>query len=139
MCIRDRYSIGEPNNQSLAMVSFLFKKTMPNKLLTKALWRDCPYFTANWLGHTLASNLDYGWEMSYYFGGPENRLYPYVQFGMSKNVLCLGFSAEDRFKDYLDTIEPMMEIVKDEGYAGGMLFDYSNHPKLMDPIIQATS
>ena len=112
---------------------------MPDKLLTKALWNDNEYFSANWEGKTLAENLDYGWEMTYGGGGPEWRLKPYLQYGMTKKVLCLGFSAGNQFENDFSTIGPMMETVMKEGYAGGMLFDYSKHPKLMDRITHYTS
>lgn len=126
--IDDEYSEGASQIDSLAMVTTLMKQTMPGKLVTKALWSDYSYFSADWQGHTLAQNLDYGWEMSYYRGSANDRLSFYANAGMNQKALCLGFSAEDQFQPYWSTIGPAMEEVMQDGYGGGMLFDYENQP-----------
>ena len=94
--IDDEYSLGHVNNASLAMVTTLMKQSMPDKLITKALWNDSNQFAANWNNHTLGANLDYGWQMSYYSGSINSRLGWYTAY-MKKSQLCLGFSAERRF------------------------------------------
>lgn len=126
--IDDEYSNGAANNTSLPMVTTLMKQTMPGKMITKAIWADYGVFQSNWQGHTLASNLSYGWEMTYYGGDANSRLSPYLQWGMNKNQLCLGFSAEERFKSYWNTVGPQAKKTITEGYAGCMMFDYENQP-----------
>lgn len=129
--IDDEYSKGPSNNMSLPMVTTLMKQTMPDKVITKALWNDQSIFEANWNGHTLGANLSYGWEMSYYRGDVDSRLKFYTQHGMNKNQLCLGFSAEKRYSDKRDTIHTIRQqsaMVKDKDYAGGMMFNYENQP-----------
>ena len=126
--IDDEYSSGTASDTSLPMVATLMKGTMPDKLLTKALWSDYSVFQSNWNGHTLGGKLDYGWEMSYYFSGAKTRLAPYLQWGMSKNQLCLGFSAETRFQGDWSTVGPEAKQTIADGYAGGMMYNYENQP-----------
>ena len=124
--IDDEYSNGTPNDQSLPMVTTLMKQTMPTKLITKALWDDSSVFQSNWNGHTLGANLNYGWQMSYYGGDANSRLSFYTQYGMNKNQLCLGFSAENRFSSLWSTVGSQAQNTVAEGYAGGMMFAYEN-------------
>lgn len=126
--IDDEYSNGAPNNTSLPMVTTLMKQTMPNKLITKALWSDHEVFQANWNGHTLGANLNYGWQMSYYGGDANSRLSFYTDYGMSKNQLCLGFSAENRFSGEWSEVGMQAATTISDGYAGGMMFAYENQP-----------
>lgn len=136
--IDDEHSASnDPQEQSLAMVTTVLKKKMPSKLITKALWEDHGKFKAKWNDHTLAENLDYGWEMSYYSGTPKEMLSFYAENGMKKSTLCLGFSAEKRFAPCFPSIGPTMDTVMSEGYGGRMLFDYQNDPSLMKVIIKA--
>ena len=135
--IDDEYSNGPKQQGSLAMVSTIYKQKLPHKLLTKALFADLFYFQCDWEGHNLADNLDYGWQMGYYCGGPQIRLRPYSDIGMKKNVLLIGFSAETQFRGSFDTIASVMEKTLKFGYGGGMLFDYENDPKLMLKITEA--
>lgn len=127
--IDDEYSNGPANDTSLPMVTTLMKQTMPTKLITKALWADQSVFQANWKGNTLGANLTYGWEMSYYLGDANSRLSFYTGYGMNKNQLCLGFSAETRFSGQWDTVGPQAAKTISEGYAGGMMFGYENQPE----------
>ncbi len=127
--IDDEYSNGTPNTTSLPMVTTLMKKTMPTKLVTKALWSDQDVFQANWQGHTIGANLDYGWEMSYYSGDANSRLSFYTSYGMNKNQLCVGFSAETRFSEFWNTVGPQATKTIAEGYAGCMMFDYEGQPQ----------
>src|SRR5262249_34179370 len=126
--IDDEYSNGMPNDQSLPMVTTLMKELVPNNMITKALWSDYSVFQSNWKGRMLASNLTYGWEMSYNGGGPNSRLSPYLQWGLNKNQLCLGFSAEQRFASYWGTIKGEAKDTITQGYAGGMMFAFENQP-----------
>ena len=128
--IDDEYSIGPVvNANSLAMVTTLLKQTMPDKPITKALFADSFAFTANWEDHTLSANLDYGWQMSYYGGDANSRLSPYTSFGMKKNQLCLGFSAEQRFSTQWYQVGPEATQTIADGYAGGMMFAYEHQPE----------
>ena len=131
--IDDEYSSGVPKPDSLIMVTTLMKQTMPNKLITKALFSDHSYFENKWKINTLAQNLDYGWEMSYYDGGPKGRLDFYATHGMNKNTLCLGFSTDINTKT---EITNNMNKVVEDGYGGGMLFDFENQPKSL-PLMEA--
>lgn len=126
--IDDEYSDGTPNDTSLPMVTTLMKQTMPDKLITKALWADSSVFQSNWNGHTLASNLAYGWQMSYYGGDASSRLGPYLNWGMTYNQLSLGFSAETRFQGSWSTVGPESQTTISQGYAGCMMYDYQNQP-----------
>jgi hypothetical protein len=42
--IDDEYSSGMPNDTSLIMVATLMRQMMPDKIITKALWKDLRYF-----------------------------------------------------------------------------------------------
>lgn len=126
--IDDEYSNGPPNDTSLPMVTTLMRQTMPGKLITKALWDDSSVFEANWNGNTLGANLAYGWQMSYYGGNPNSRLEFYTGYGMNKNQLCLGFSAEDRFSSEWNTVGEQAAATIADGYAGAMMYDYQNQP-----------
>ena len=135
--IDDEYSLGHVNNPSLAMVTTLMKQSMPDKLITKALWNDSNKFAANWNNHTLGANLDYGWQMSYYRGSINSRLGRYTAY-MKKSQLCLGFSAEQRFSSSWPTVGPVSTQIIADGYAGGMMFAYENQPdslKLMKAMV----
>jgi Glycosyl hydrolases family 18. len=114
--------------KSLAMATTLIKQTMPDKLITKALWSDSGVFEAEWNGCTLGANLSYGWEMNYYGGDANSRLSYYTRCGMKKNQLCLGFSAENRFSDQWNSVEAAAAQTISDGYAGGMMFAYENQP-----------
>lgn len=134
--IDDEYSNGPANNTSLAMVTTLMRQTMPDKLVTKALCsRDCGAcddsgpFSGDWNGHTLASNLHYGWEMCYMGRSISSRLSAYVGYGMSKNRLSLGFSAESWTSRTWPGLQEQAHAVVADGYAGCMLFSFENQPE----------
>jgi len=138
--IDDEYSTGAANNTSLPMITTIMRQMMPDKIISKALWSDYGPFSGSWNGHTLAQNLNYGWEMSYYGGGPDSRLSPYLGYGMNKNQLVLGFSAESRFQSQWSTVGPVSEEIVKEGYEGGMMFDFENQPAslgLMENMVNA--
>jgi hypothetical protein len=117
--IDDEYSSGTPNDTSLIMVTTLMRQIMPGKLITKALWADSQYFQSSWSGHSLAENLDYGWEMSY-GGSPSYRMPPYVKYGMSKTVLSCGFWSQQ------PSPNPAADIswLQQNGYGGFMVYAY---------------
>jgi hypothetical protein len=127
--IDDEYSRGTANLTSLPMVTALMKQSMPSTLITKALWNDGSVFQSEWNGHTLAGNLTYGWEMTYYGGDAGSRLGPYLTYGMQKSQLSLGFSAETKFQPDWPSVGPeATKTVASDGYAGCMMFDYENQP-----------
>lgn len=137
--IDDEYSNCETSSQSLAMVASLFKKTMPDKLLTKALFNDVNYFNSAWKGNTLGENLDFGAEMSYFSTDAEERLSSYNQF-MDKKKLILGFSAEDSFSYDRPNFGRRTKSVVDSGYRGVMLFNFENEPasiKILKEFVNA--
>jgi hypothetical protein len=117
--IDDEYSTGTANDTSLVMVTTLMRQTMPDKIISKALWSDQDYFKTTWNGHTLAGNLNYGAEMSY-GGSPQLRLEPYTKLGLSKNQLSLGFWSSQPSPDP----DQDVQWLKDNGYAGVMIFGF---------------
>jgi hypothetical protein len=90
--IDDEYSTCSTNDTSLIMVSSKMREAMPDKIVSKALFADQPYFQSSWDGMTLAEELTNGWEMSY--GDPNygGRLAPYLAAGMQPAQLGLGVS-----------------------------------------------
>lgn len=132
--IDDEYSKGTPHNNSLAMVTSLMRRTMPDKLITKALWDDGRYFNASWQGNKLADNLDFGAEMSYSYWNLSSRLTPYINYGMSNTNLFLGFSAENQFTLSREVMSERTQTVVDNGYAGIMLYNFGNRPNGVDML-----
>jgi hypothetical protein len=132
--IDDEYSDGPPNRTSLVMVTSLLREMMPDKLLTKALWwpEDLRYFGSTRNGKTLGSNLSLGWEMSY-GDPPAGRLEPYIQVGMSKETLSLGFW------DERSSGNPAQDVqwLKSNGYGGAMIFGFEEdvNVNLMGTIV----
>jgi len=92
--IDDEYSSGTPNDTSLIMATYALQQAMPGKIVSKALFDDTTYFGQTWEGHTLAQNLTYGWEMSYFSSAYGDRLAPYVDAGMALGDLGLGVTAD---------------------------------------------
>ena len=136
--INDQFSNGTIQSDSLAMVSTVYKQKLPQNLLTKALYDDLFFFKCEWEGHVLSDNLDYGWQINYYGGGPKERLRPYADIGMKKNVLVIGFSANFYYSGWgFPTIGPVMEKTMELGYGGGLLADFEWNPKLIATITNA--
>lgn len=124
--IDDEYSKGQPQTNSLAMVTTLMRQIMPGILITKALFQDMQYFGVPWQGSTLENNLNYGWEMTY---GPEPsyRLPAYnTEAGMGKNQLSLGFWSNQAPSN------PAADVqwLKDNGYPGMMMFAFESQPNV---------
>lgn len=113
--IDDEFSACTAQSTSLAMVTTLMKRSMPGKIISKALFQDTQYLTVDWQGNTLAGNLTYGWEMSYWRTDYAARLSPYVNAGMQKSALAIGVSPDEGGGD------TAAEFVKTDGY-GGMMF-----------------
>lgn len=133
--IDDEYS--NPDLQlsnSLVTVTAIMKELMPNKIISKALFSDTQYFSATYNGKTLADTLTYGWEMSY-GGDPKYRLPQYVELGMAKNKLSLGFDANHASSDP----EGDVAWLKENGYEGIMIFDFFNPENiiLMGTLVNA--
>ena len=61
------------------MVTALLKKTIPDKLLTKALFNDLNYCNVSLKHHRLAWNLNFGWEMSSPYPQKLNRAFSLTQ------------------------------------------------------------
>lgn len=118
--IDDEYSNGTPNPTSLVMVSTMMRQSMPRTIISKALFRDIGNFQTNWQGSTLADNLDYGWEMSYWDPDGVGRLRPYLEAGMKPGQLGLGVSTDLNEPTQAAT---MAELVLANGYGGMMVYD----------------
>jgi hypothetical protein len=115
--IDDEYSTCDPNDQSLIMVTHALRELEPDIIISKALWSDFDYFASSWNGLTLAEQLSYGWEMSYGPGTPDERLAPYLQYGMQKNQLGLGV-----WSGQPSDVTSQTQQVQAEGYGGMMIF-----------------
>lgn len=132
--IDDEYSTGSPNDTSLIMVTTLMRQIMPDKLITKALFADSEYFRRTWEGHTLAENLNSGWEMSY-GGSPQSRLEDYTKHGLGKGQLSLGFWSGRPSSDP----EGDAKWLKVNGYDGVMIFGFEEQKNvdLMGKLVNA--
>ncbi|KAI6661813.1 hypothetical protein LOD99_9820 [Oopsacas minuta] len=117
--IDDEYSIGIPNQTSLVMVTSIMQQLMPDKIISKALFNDIHNFDTIYKGKKLSDTLDYGWEMTY-GGNPIFRLPQYVDKGMGKDRLSLGFW----FGQISPNPEKDVQWIKDNGYEGLMVFDF---------------
>ncbi|MGI2259803.1 glycosyl hydrolase family 18 protein [Shewanella sp. GXUN23E] len=117
--IDDEYSkCNSTYADSLPMISKLLKDKMPDKLVTKALFRDIQDFSSQWQGHKLGDNLDYGWEMSYWADTCTSRLNPYVSAGVSKSKLGVGASTGSTPSA---TAKNLAKCAMDNGFTGGMM------------------
>lgn len=119
--IDDEYSTCTPNDSSLIMITTALKQLMPDKIISKALFTDINYFQATWQNHTLAENLDYGWEMSYWETNGSTRLQPYVNAGMKKSQLAMGVSQANT----TDT-KTLTEFVKNNNFGGMMIWNLTS-------------
>ncbi|MCL1036818.1 glycosyl hydrolase family 18 protein [Shewanella submarina] len=91
--IDDEYSkCDNTYEESVPMVVKAIRDAMPDKLLTKALFADFKDFQADWNGHKLRDQLDFGWDMRYWSGNCEARLSAYRTLGMSDTKLGVGAS-----------------------------------------------
>lgn len=125
--IDDEYSRCQGNDYSLIMLTKAIKEEplFRGKLLTKALWADARFFKANYQGHHLADYLDFGFEMSYGYGGPLSRLSSYLSYGMRKDALMLGVSTHgSRSGAERDTKETMTQ-----GFGGIMVYDITRESR----------
>ncbi len=113
--IDDGCSQGPALPNSLAMVTSFMRRAMPDRIISKALCADLPQFTQRYQGNALADNLTYGWEMRH--GEPPHlRLPPYVEAGMLRQSLVLGFwQGRPAHDPAADT-----RWIKAKGYAGVM-------------------
>ena len=112
--IDDEYS--KCNNEyenSLVTVVTEFKKRMPNKIISKALFRDTEYFLPSYEGKRLGEVLDYGWEMSYWDGSC-NRINSYKENGMTANKLGVGVSVSSTS---LGTAQGLLSCTEEQGLA----------------------
>lgn len=119
--IDDEYSTGSPNDTSLIMVTTLMRQIMPDKIISKALFSDQLYFQANWNGHTLAGNLNYGSGMSYGLP-PQLSLEPYTQDGLNQNQLSQGFWSGQPSANP----DQNVQWLKNNGYAGVMIYAFED-------------
>lgn len=110
---------------SLVMVTYYMKQASPDSIVSKALFSDLEYFTPPFNGQTLADTLTYGWEMSY-GGSPEYRLPPYVNAGMAKNKLSLGFWSNSPPANPAKDVE----WLKQNGYEGVMMYAFESLPNV---------
>ena len=125
--IDDEYSKGDPNDTSLVMVTTKMRSRMPEIVISKALFADAGPFAATWNGHTLAQNLSYGAEMSYWEQA-QYRLPPYTSGRPAANCLApsqvsCGFWA-NQSSDPDGDVKWLKD--KEHRYAGVMVFGFED-------------
>lgn len=134
--IDDEYSGGTSYDSSLAMVTYYMRQAMPGKIISKALYEDGSYFSASWTPPgggsevSLAQNLTYGWEMSYWVQncpGLTSLLQDYVGYGMSKNRLAGGASTSSTSDAAAKTLT---QCVKNNSYGGMMIFNVTDSSQI---------
>lgn len=123
--IDDEYSKGTPIASSLVTVTTIMKKQMPDIIISKALFEDYEYFKPTFEGQTLADNLTYGWEMSYW-ETPKDRLPVYRTFGMPSNKLVCGFWSGQA------SPSPSNDVawLKQNNYEGVMVYAFQDQPNI---------
>ncbi|MEO8532281.1 MAG: glycosyl hydrolase family 18 protein [Flavobacterium sp.] len=125
--IDDEYSSSkEPNPSSLVTVTTIMKQLMPEIIISKALFEDHKYFIPKYNNQTLADNLTYGWEMSYWKTA-EERMPPYTKLGMSTNALVCGF-----WTGSTPPSTPQQDVkwLKENDYAGVMVYAFQDQPNV---------
>ncbi|MDH4471937.1 MAG: glycosyl hydrolase family 18 protein [Fluviicola sp.] len=135
--IDDEYSAGTPNNSSLIMVTAIMKTSMPDKIISKALFSDIDYFPPNsYHDETLVQTLDFGWEMTYFEESAENRLSPYSNAGMDKSRLSYGYYSNF---ETIYNIPKEVSWLKSNGYGGAMIFAFEEQSNrdLMTKVINS--
>ena len=144
--IDDEYSSPTwTNNGSLAMVTTLlrqqldaaFDQSSQPKAITKALWSDLydpDAFGTDWNGHSLASNLTYGFYMGY-GSEPQYVFSGYLSAGMTTAKLGMGFWTGQPSGDPAGDIQ----WLKTNGYAGYMVYAWgeSGNTQLMGTLVNA--
>lgn len=114
--IDDEYSLQAGNAQSFYWVlqAIYNNSNFKGKKLTKALWSDHKYFSAE---TNVASLLTEGYEMTY--AGNVSYLDKYVQYGMSKSGLFLGLSPQ---YNPTSSVRSICDSVINNSYAGVMVW-----------------
>jgi hypothetical protein len=126
--IDDEYSDGAPNETSLIMVTSAMMAAMPGKVISKALFQDIDYFRVSWQGRSLAQNLNFGWEMSYWNTDGPSRLAPYVAAGMAPSQLAAGVSMDMNSPEQAAELASAME---ENGFGGVMVFGVDTNADAM--------
>ncbi len=119
--IDDEYdSCTNKYDDSLVKVTYALREQMPDKIISKALFADSRHFQARWQGITLADQLDYGWEMSYFSGGTcLSRTQFYLDNGgMERAQVGVGASTS---QTSAATARQLAECVVDNDHGGGMM------------------
>ena len=132
--IDDEYSSPDKRiSTSLIMVTSYMMEMMPDKIISKALFSDSSYFSEKWNGKTLAENLTYGWEMTY-GNSPQSRLPQYVNAGMKKDTLSLGFWSGQPSPDPSSDVQ----WIKDNHYEGVMVYAFpeGSNAALMGELVE---
>jgi len=123
--IDDEYSNGQPVLNSLATVTTIMKQLMPDIIISKALFEDYEYFKPKYENQTLADNLTYGWEMSYW-KAPQKRLPEYTTLGMTTNSIVCGFWSGN------PSPNPSQDVkwLKGNSYGGAMVYAFQDQPNI---------
>lgn len=128
--IDDEYSSGTPQPNSLAMAAWMIRQSMPDTILSKALWQDLDDFDEQYNGAKLAQMLTYGWEMTY-ANDPQDFLPPYVGKGMAPLALVYGFQPP------MGSPDGSVAWLKSNGYGGVMVYPFqvSDSQDLMGVLV----
>lgn len=114
--IDDEYSkCSRSYPDSLVKVVSGLRQAMPDKIISKALWKDVEHFDPTYKGKRLQDLLSYGWEMSYGAQQCGSRLSPYQKRGVPPEKLGLGVSA------LLDTRSKVIQTCVDRAGLGAFM------------------
>jgi hypothetical protein len=129
--VDDEYSLGQGNYDSLIMVTSKVRELAPGIIISKALWQDSGLFKHVWNGKTMAQQLTYGWEMTYWNTSGTSRLTPYTddppkpEMRMQKHQLALGVRHGETSDD--GVVSQTREI-KQQSYGGMMICGVEDIP-----------
>lgn len=130
--VDDEYSKGFGSHDSPIMVTSHMRKLAPGMIIAKALFHDDYLFQHTWNGKTMAQQLTYAWEMTYFDPSGPDRLKPYVEdppepeMRMQKHQLALGVHYGEASND---AIRSQASDIQQQSYGGMMIFgveDISN-------------
>jgi hypothetical protein len=149
-----KYAIGP---QQLVNTAAWLRATMPNMLLTKALWQDTGYgqpfsltaTSSSLSGQTLAQLLSFGSTMGYGWGYQQqiSNLSAYTAAGMPYSKLCIGVQpgpVNGQWMTPLSEVQQLAIWTKQNGLLGMMMWSFSqdileftNTPQYGTPYMSA--
>lgn len=120
--IDDEYSACTANDGSLVLVAAALRARMgTSKLITMAAFNQANYFTSTYNNQKLGDILDYVFEQSYFSPNYASRLQPYINAGVPKSKLGLGYDLANN-----DQVA-VAAYVKNNGLASAMVYNVANN------------